>query len=235
MLNIAIVEDNQVEAENLKRQLDVYAERNNKVFNVALFKEADSFLNFYKAKYDVVFMDIELPGISGMDAARKLREIDNVVVLIFVTSMKQFACDGYAVDALDFIVKPVMYARFSSVMDRVFRKLPVNDKDDEIAIRTTDGIKRLSKSSILFVEMQYHHVVFQTEENSYAIWGTMKKIKEQFPEDQFALCNSGYLVNLRYVSAIEGDMVIVRSHQLKISRPKRKSFLDALAAYLGGN
>lgn len=235
MLNVAIVEDDRSEAEHIQKHLQHYSEQTGKAFHAEWYKDAEEFLNFYKTKYDVVFMDIELPGINGMDAARRLRAMDSVVIIIFITNMKQFACDGYAVDALDFIIKPAMYTRFSAVMDRVFKKLPASDKDDEITIRMADGMKRLAKSSVLYVEIQDHRAVFHTEESSYSIWSTMKKVKEQFPENRFALCNSGYLVNLRYVEAIEGDTVIVRSRPLKISRPKRKSFFDALAAYLGGD
>ncbi len=235
MLNVAIVEDDPSEAELIQKHLRRYTEQTEKTFHTEWYKDAEEFLNFYKTEYDVVFMDIELPGINGMDAAQRLRAMDSIVIIIFVTNMKQFACDGYAVDALDFIVKPAMYSRFSAVMDRVFKKLPAGDQDDEITIRTVDGMKRLAKSDILYVEIQSHRVIFHTEDSSYSIFGTMKKVKEQFPQDRFALCNSGYLVNLRYVEAIEGDTVIVRSRPLKISRPKRKSFLDALSAYLGGD
>ncbi len=67
----------------------------------------------YRADYDIVFMDIELPGINGMEAAHRLREIDQQVILIFVTNMAQFAVKGYEVDALDYIIKPAQYGPLS--------------------------------------------------------------------------------------------------------------------------
>ena len=81
-------------------------------FETEHFSEAYSFLTNYTARFDIVLMDIELPGLNGMDAAEKLRRIDKNVVLIFITNMAQFAVRGYAVDAMDFIVKPVSYYDF---------------------------------------------------------------------------------------------------------------------------
>lgn len=233
MLNVAIVEDDAGDAQNLRNNILRYADQTKNVFNIEFYKNAESFLNYYKANYDIVFMDIELSGLTGMEAAKKLRKLDSIVVLIFVTNLSQMACDGYAVDALDFIVKPPKYPRFSAVMDRALTKLAAESREDEIVIRTLEATSRIPKSRVLFVEMQSHHAIFHTDERDYSVYGTLKKIKEQFPEDTFALCNSCYLINLRYVKAIEGDTVIVRDNRLKMSRSKRKSFLEALNVYLG--
>lgn len=232
MINIAIVEDNVADAGQLKNAILRYAELNNRVFNIELYKNAESFLNYYKADYDMVFMDIELSGISGMEAAKKLRELDSIVVLIFVTNLSQMACDGYAVNALDFLVKPLQYTRFSAVIDRAILRISLNCSNDSIIIRTVDFTRRIAKSSILFVEMQQHRAIFHTDERNYSVYGTLKKIKEQLAEKNFVLCNSCYLVNLRYVNGIEGDNVILRNYKLRISRPKKKSFMEALNEYL---
>ena len=78
--------------------------------------------------YDIVFMDIELPGINGMEAAHRLREIDQQVILIFVTNMAQFAVKGYEVDALDYIIKPAQYGPLSIKLDRAAQRWRAADK-----------------------------------------------------------------------------------------------------------
>ena len=123
MLNIAVVEDSQADADAIAGQLERYRKEKGTGINAEYYREAESFLNFYQAKYDVVFMDIELLGINGMKAAHRLRELDSSVILVFITSLKQFAIEGYEVDALDFVVKPVQYIRFSSVMDRILARI----------------------------------------------------------------------------------------------------------------
>lgn len=112
MFKTAIVEDNSVDAGKLKDFLERFAAKSGEVFITTVFKDAADFLNGYKQIYDMVFMDIELPGINGMEAAHKLRTVDGKVTLIFVTNMARFAVKGYEVDAADYVVKPVHYGEF---------------------------------------------------------------------------------------------------------------------------
>ena len=93
MLRCAIVEDSPRELEHLKECLARYSAERDIPLETTAFGDAASFLEHYRADYDIVFMDIELPGINGMEAAHRLREIDRQVILIFVTNMAQFA--GY--------------------------------------------------------------------------------------------------------------------------------------------
>ena len=79
------------------------------------------FLEAYRPDFDLVFLDIELPLLNGIETARRLRELDSVVALVFITNMEQYAVNGYEVDALDFVVKPINYYRFSSMMRKALR------------------------------------------------------------------------------------------------------------------
>lgn len=129
-MNVAIVEDDDGYARTLKEYLGRYSEERGVRFEVTRYSEAVSFLENYRPRFAIVLMDIELPMMNGMDAARKMREKDDRTCLIFVTNMAQFACDGYGVDALDFIVKPVSYADFSMKLDRAVRRARTNEKVD---------------------------------------------------------------------------------------------------------
>ena len=111
-MNIAIVEDDGKEAEALLSYIKKYGEKSGTSFDVKIFSDAENFLESYKQGLDIVFMDIELPGMNGMDASKRLRALDRSVTLIFVTNMARFAVNGYEVGAFDFIVKPVTYGSF---------------------------------------------------------------------------------------------------------------------------
>lgn len=113
MLRCAIVEDTAQELEHLQNGLKRYSAERALPLNVTAFGNAADFLEHYCADYDIVFMDIELPGLNGMEAAHRLREIDRQVILIFVTNMAQYAVKGYEVDALDYIIKPAQYGPLS--------------------------------------------------------------------------------------------------------------------------
>lgn len=95
MLKISIIEDQEPAQELLKSFLGRYATEKNLQLDIVCYGDAFSFLEKYKKGSDIIFMDIELPGINGMEAARRLRETDNMAVLIFVTNMAQYAVKGY--------------------------------------------------------------------------------------------------------------------------------------------
>ena len=111
--NIAVIEDNDNASKNIFELIEKYKKEHQVQLNVIRFTNADDFLNNYKEIYSVVLMDIQLPGTDGMSAAYKLREIDKIVSIIFITTMVQFAQKGYEVNAVSFMVKPVSYYDFS--------------------------------------------------------------------------------------------------------------------------
>lgn len=110
LFSIAIVEDNDMEAQVLKEYLQRYASEMDSTIEIVRFNSGFKFLDGYKAKYDAVFMDIEMPDMDGMTAARKLRTYDKNIAIIFVTNMAKYAINGYEVDALDYFLKPVHYS-----------------------------------------------------------------------------------------------------------------------------
>lgn len=122
MWKAAVVEDEREAAERIAEYLGRFGAENGETFDVSYYGDAEAFLAGYDPECDIVFMDIQLPDMSGMDAARALRAVDSEVTLVFVTSMVQYAVSGYEVSALDFIVKPVSYPNFAMKMKRVLRE-----------------------------------------------------------------------------------------------------------------
>lgn len=232
--NIAIVEDEADAKERICGCIKQFSEERGEQFNVTVFGDAVSFLEGYKPDYDVVFMDIMLPGMNGMDAAAKLRKIDANVALVFVTNMSQYAVNGYAVDALDFIIKPVRYPNFALKFQRVLGKL--NEKVDiKLTVVNEEGMVCVSASSIKYVEVMQLTIIYHTADRDIPVYGSLKKIEDILPKRSFIRCNSCYLVNLRYVTAIRGQMLILSDGtELKISTSKRKELIRALNNYLGG-
>ena len=113
MFTVAIVEDEIDAARRLEVCLARYSQDHPDVrFDVTVFSEPTGFLDAYRPVWDIVFMDIEMPNMDGMSAARRLRVLDEQVILIFVTNMAQFAAKGYEVDALDYVIKPFSYNDF---------------------------------------------------------------------------------------------------------------------------
>ena len=230
-IRIAIIEDEKRASDTLKEYIMRYGKENSAAFAITQFPDAIGLLERYSPEYDIVFMDIQMPYMNGMDAAHRLRAVDQKVILIFTTSLTQYAVEGYEVDALSYMVKPFSYPEFSMKFAKAVKKVPSITKAD-IIINTKDGEIRLSGDDIRYVEIRNHWVEYRTLAGDYSNYSTLKAVEEKLPEDTFARCNSCYLVNLRYVQRINDSFCVMDDGtELKISYPKRQAFLAELKAY----
>ena len=231
--HVAIVEDSPAEAELLRSYFARFTKEHGVEFTLTCFASGEEFLNKYRPAYDLVLMDIGLPGHNGMETAAALRERDRSVTLIFVTNMAQFAVKGYEVDAFDFVVKPVGYSNFALKLQRALNKLDTR-RDTEVLVTLSDSMVRLSASQIKYIEISGHRMVYHTTDGELYAYGNLKEVEASLGGGMFARCNNCYLVNLNYVRAVQGHTVTVGTDELQISRPRRKAFIQALNDYLGG-
>ena len=230
---VAIVEDDPIEADILQSHFARYAPAAGEEFDVRWFQRGDAFLNGYQPIYDLVMMDIDLPGISGMDTAGQLRLLDRSVTLIFVTNLARYAAKGYAVDAMDFLLKPVSYPSFTGALQRALMRCRQNRHPD-LLINIPDGVYCISTNRVKYIEVINHTLVYHTTEGAVRASGNLKDIEGRLPAGQFIRCNRCYLVNLAFVRAVRGYRLVLDMDELQISRPKRAAVLEALNNYLGG-
>lgn len=234
MIQIAIVDDEPQFHENIKSCLDYMTEKEGIEFGVTSFYSGRAFTGNYKPIYDIVLMDIKMPDENGLDTARMLRRMDTSVILIFVTSMAHLAIQGYEVEALDFIVKPLNKYEFAMKMNRAVRRTN-RRMDDMVQIRTEGDIYTISASSIKYLDVSGHYVVYHTVDGDYRQYITLKKAESKIGKKYFVYCNRYLLVNLQYVEAIKQDCVIVKGEKLLFSRTQKKHFISAYSDFLGGN
>lgn len=238
VFNIAIVEDDEEVASQLKEFIKRYMDENGLLHSLAHFTSAESFLFRDVNAFDIILMDIQLPKMDGMSAVRKLRETNASVPVMFVTSLAQYAIDGYEVGALDFIVKPVSYYNFALKFRRAVNFAGRNT-DNNIVVRNKTQTNVIRMSDVVYVEIVGHTVSYHTESETFQGTGTMKKVCEQFKGFPFSLCNQSYLVNLRHVTQANGTEVTVavggEKKMLIMSRPRKKEFMHDLNEYLAGH
>lgn len=233
--NIAVVEDERKEIERLVQLINGHKVGGNYTFKISTFTDAATFIRDFHAEYDLIFFDIQMPGINGMEAAAQIRKVDDKVVIVFVTQMIQYAVEGYGVHAFDFIVKPINRGSFSIKFDRILRMLEKNRDDRSVVVRNKDGYRQLKTHDILYVESNNHNLCYHlvTQEN-IVVRGAMTEAEKLLAEHHFCRCNSCYLVNLKHVKAIHGDYIVVGEEELKISQTRRRTFLCEFAGYVGG-
>jgi DNA-binding LytR/AlgR family response regulator len=129
-------------------------------------------------------MDVKMENIDGFSAAKRIREIDSDVILIFITNMGQYAIKGYEVDALTYLVKPVPYFAFSQELKRSLQRLQKNQKQ-YLLLPHDHGLLRLDMMNIFYVERIKHCVSIHTSEDAYSIVGTIKKIESRLDPPVF--------------------------------------------------
>lgn len=234
MIRIAIVEDEEKAFDELNEALQLFSKETGAEFAVSAFKDAVAFLDNYQSNYDLVFMDIQMPYLNGMKAAEKLRELDEKVALIFVTNLTQYAVKGYSVNAKDYVLKPVQYNRFQCMMKRVLCDVNAHVQE-EIFIKNGGNMYRIRLSDIRYIEIRDHFILYHMDGKEFSSWGTMKEVEAQLKGKGFCRLDKSNIVNLKYVSDIEGDKLhLFDGETLFISRPRKKAVKEAFASYVRG-
>lgn len=239
MLNFAIVDDEPQAVRTLETFIRRYCLERGLGFNVYNFNNSIRFLEGYKPEYDIVFLDIDMPGMTGMELARNLRKTDSEVALVFVTNMAQYAIRGYEVDADDFIVKPVRYGNLEIKLGRILRK---HSKKDEVRLSVYENgvIKYVPLADVRYVEVVKHSIIYHMSDGSkHEKRGSLKKEEELFTKNGFAQCNKSCIVNLKFVLGITGYDLHVAKHrgssdyeELTISHPRKQTFVHTLNEFL---
>lgn len=232
-IDTAIVEDNKESAKELKNFLLRYGESKGVQFNVRLFCDPLSFFEEYRPEFTLLFLDINMPYMNGMEMAKRLRKIDNQVDIVFVTSLARYATEGYKVGAKDFLIKPVTYEDIRMTLDRLLPMLKPMDVK-ELVLKNLDGYVRLNMMDVRYVETYEHRLFYHTVNHTVDVWGTLATAEKQLPEDIFVKCGASYLINLHYVTAILGDEVVLGEDRIKMSRAKKKEFIKRFHEYIGG-
>ncbi len=233
MYKIIVVDDEDRSAEELTELLERYAAANGLLFSVRRFKNGLEFLEGYELDSDIVFMDTDMPMMDGLAAARKLRQIDPVVTLVFTAPTEGCAVEGYEVDAVDYLVRPFKFVSFCHHFERILAR---SDRKigRTVILTTNQGAFCMPIASVYYVEISGHKIVWHTKQGLYNAYGSIKELEERLPAGQFFRCNQCYLVNLRHVARIGAETVSVAGTELQMSRPKKKPFARALFRYRKG-
>lgn len=226
-INIAIVEDEIEEKEKTKEMLERFFLEENLPFEMFFFENGNDFLSTDVNKYNLLLLDIILPNDeNGVEIAKKVREKNWNYPLMFITKTIQFALDGYKVEALDYLLKPILYEDFRLKLLKAI-KIINTFSDKEIMIRTKEGVTSLKESEIYYVEVNKHYLTFHTKKGLLTRRGTMESISQEL-SSRFANSSNSFLVNLDYLELIRGNEVLVHGDSLPLSRNYKKTFLHHL-------
>ena len=231
MYHIAVVEDDKMYAAQLREYLKRYETEKKQKISVTMFSDGEDIVTDYSADFDIILMDIVMTFLDGMSAAERIREKDSEVIIIFITNMPQYAIQGYPVDALVYVLKPLSYFAFSqrivSAIGRIRKK-----GSRFVVIPLKGGRRKVDISLLCYVEVRDHDLIYHTADGDFETKGTMKDAEDALKDENFFRCNRCYLVNLDYVENFQGSDVTVNGNVIQVSRSRKKAFLDALNDYM---
>lgn len=231
-MKIAIVEDSYNDAEFLKKGIQNYCETNHLHSDLLYFSGSHQFLATFQAGlYDVIFLDIYLDDIDGMDLAERIRRKDEKCLLVFCTTSDFHAVKAFKVHALDYLVKPYSQQELNKTLDMC--KAQIGKNSYYIRVKEGRGYMKVLISSILYTDYHNHYIQIHTKERvirSYMVFSEFMPLLA--PYKQFLYCYRNCLINMDYVEALDGkDFVLTNKERIPIARGWRQEIIQTYADY----
>lgn len=221
-MRIAIVDDDEQQRVLLKGYVERFFSELNQSFTLVCFASSVDFASDYTVSFDIILLDIDMPHMNGIEAAKKIRQVDSSAVILFITNMAQCAIYGYEVNALDFMLKPVGYFNLSVKLARAIKQVP---KRKSISLKAEGKNLFLDKDDIYYVEGHNQYVIYHTGLGNLKTHSTLKETETKL-QPGFSRCSNSFIVNMRHVTCIDGTDVVVGKERLPISRAHKKSFWE---------
>lgn len=233
-MKIAIVEDQKIEQERLTGYIQEYFQTRQLPVEVVCFNDGLDITSDYQSMFDVIYLDVEMEILDGMTTAKKIRQLDKDVLIVFVTNHSQVAIQGYSVEAIDFLLKPLNQFVFEEHFKKILRKLPSPEQEEQfLYIKSKSTTTKIHLKDIFYIESIGHHLHIHSQKGVITTSNTLKNMESLLDSQTFFRSNSGYIVNLAYVEKVEGNTAYVHGEALQISRPRKKEFMAALTNFIG--
>ncbi len=229
LINIALCDDEITALDSLKEKVSRYMLDKNLDHSISLYLSGESLLastNYF----DIIFLDIKMNGISGMGAAKKLRQNDKESHLIFVTSLKEYVFDAFDVGAVNYLLKPIDEHKLIGTLDKIIGGI-MRSADEFLLLQIGHEIKKLKLSEILYAEVLNHNVFIYTKEGIEKYNKKIDMLETELSKDLFR-CHRSYIVNFKYVkSYAHGFVVLTTGVKIPVAKRRQQEFSTALLLY----
>lgn len=240
-MNIAIVEDCREHSSILKHYIEEWSRNQKAKVQITEFANAEQFLfhNEEADSVDAVFMDIQMPGISGVELARKLREKNRETAIVFTTGIDDYIAEGYELEAMHYLIKPVSEEKIYLCLDKVVEKK--NSKEQYIVLNGNEDTFRVALSKIWWVSAMGHNSIMAIEDEA----GNVSRVtvknsmgyleKELLQSNIFEKSHRSYMVNLMHIRSIsKTDVTMDNNEKVPLSRRMYQNVNESFIKFFAG-
>lgn len=235
-MNFVICEDNAQESKWLQERVVQWGRRERIPVQVTAYSSAEGFWFSYEdgIEMDALLLDIQMPGENGIELARRLRERQDVTPVLFITGMDDYMAEGYDVQAVHYLLKPVQEEKLVKCLEQVRR---MQEKEEpSLLLQPGEGTVRLWQKDILKVEIFAHTCIFTTRSKDYTVAGSLRKVKEQLYPLWFVHSHRSIIINLLHVESITHTKVFLTDgHEAAVSRRLYKGLNQAFIDFFSKN
>ncbi|MES2513672.1 MAG: LytTR family DNA-binding domain-containing protein [Bacteroidota bacterium] len=229
-MNCIIVDDNKMARTALKKLIE-------QVDSLILKEECSSPIDAYsyllKESVDLVFLDVEMPGMTGIELVKNLEKRP---VIILITSKTDYAVEAFELNVADYIIKPVTLPRFmlavskaKELIDSKGQKVEVTDKDkDYIFVRSNSVLTKIKINDITYIQALGDYVNIYTADNRYTVHITLKGMEEKLPVDKFYRLHRSFLIALNHIDRVEEGTAYIGKHPVPIGEQYKKELLKKI-------
>ncbi len=233
MLHIAICDDEKDFVTHLTKLLKQYACETDEEIKVSAFYDGMELIDGYDTTIDLIFLDIQMKLVDGLRTAERIRQMDEKVGIIFLTTLTQCALEGYKYQAANYIIKPMKYVRLKAELEQ-WRKRSQRHDRPAIVVANDFGKYKIFLNTLQYVETFNRNLLLHTEQENIICYRSMKELEQELVAHGFVRCHTSYIVNLFFVKGVNKlEITLVTGETIPISQPRRKQFMEQLAEYWG--
>ena len=234
MLRIAICDDETESRDALLLQLEkvLIEDTEEVVYDFSTGTGAVSWLQKHPGEIDLLFLDMEMPGLNGMETAKQIREFDEHLIIVFVTGYADYVFEGYRAGALDYLLKPVSAAKLIELIHRVREKM-TSDKDNCFFLKNMDGTWRFHTKDILYFYSDKRKVTLVTGSGEYPFYARLDDVEKRLSM-RFVRVHQRFLVNPDNVEHLGSDCVTLNGKKVPCSRKYREEAAAKIARHMIG-
>lgn len=232
-----VIEDDQ----NSRKLIEVFVTKTDFLQLIASFPDAISAVNFFnrskKEKIDLVLLDIEMPEMSGFEFLKHIKYLPQIII---ISAKEKYALDAFEFDVVDYLLKPITYARFYKAVEKAHQKNTEGSRkqipNNEIFIKNKSTILHLKYDDILWIEALENYVVVNTFTEKHTLHYTMKSIETKLPASIFRRVHRSYIVNVGRIDSIEDKTIIIKSRDevktIPMGKNKKEKLINDLNVIL---